>query len=321
MIETAIAPRLESARVAKYRQAERALWAHHLAEPRERVIELPRHLAGLRVLESGSGPAVLLVHGSGPPGAASVWTSLTRELPDFRCVMVDLPGDGLSAPLDEPRTDYPRRLGDLLAELLSALDIGRAHLVAWSIGGIWALRLAQLHPSRVDRMVQMGFCPIWDDLKPPAAIRLQTTPIGAVLDRMPVTRAVVRSLLRRVVGHGASLDAGRIPTELVDWMVALMRHTDTARNDRSWLPRLIGIGGARPGLGFERHELEAIAKPMLYVHGSNDWPGSREVAARTTALMGSGRIHVIERGGHAPWLDDVEGVAGEVRRFLAIGST
>jgi pimeloyl-ACP methyl ester carboxylesterase len=130
---------------------------------------------------------------------------------------------------------------------------------------------------------------------------------------------VVRTLMRRVLGHGASLDAGRIPTEMIDWIVAVMRHTETSPNDHAWLPQLLGWRGARTGFGLEREELEAIAKPMLYVYGSADWPGTREVAERTRHHLPASRTYVVDRGGHAPFLDDPAGVAGHVRRFLLDG--
>jgi pimeloyl-ACP methyl ester carboxylesterase len=303
-------------RVARYRAAEESLWRRYGIQPRERFVGLASDRARIRILEAGTGPALLLVHGSGPPGAASAWAPLVAELRGFRSIMVDLPGAGLSAPLRRRRGDYAIRLADLLAGLLTELGVERAHVMGWSIGGIWSLRLAQRHPERVDRMVQMAFSPIWAEVKPPASIRIMSTPIGAMLAGLPATPAVVRSLLRRVVGHGASLDAGRIAPELIDWIVALMRHTDTARNERAWIPDLIGWGGARPSLGFTEREVASIGKRLLYVYGSADWPGTPEVAQRTVGLLPTSRVVVVPDGGHAPWLDDPSGVARSVRRFL-----
>lgn len=304
------------ARVERFRRAERGLWDRFELRPRERFIEIGASRTRLRVLEVGSGDPAVFVHGSGPPGAASVWTPLVAELPGLRCLMIDLPGNGLSAPLTDAGDDYPTRMAEVLDEVMTAVDIEQAHVVSWSIGGIWALRLALRRPDKVRRMVQMGFSPIWDDLRPPATIRLQSTPVGAAMLRLPVSPPIVRRLLRSAVGHGASLDAGRIPDEMIDWIVALMRHTDTMANDRAWLRQLVNWHGARPGLGFHPNELSAVRGPMLFVHGTNDWPGTAVVADRTVAAIPDSKAHVVRDGGHVPWLDDAHGVGAAVRAFL-----
>lgn len=303
-------------RVEQYLLAERRLWARTGLQPRERFIETGVPGARLRVMELGAGEPVLFVHGSGPPGAGAVWAPLLAELPGLRCVVVDLPGDGLSSPIADAGADYPTRMAEVLDAVLTAMDIEWAHVVSWSIGGIWALRLTLRRPDRVGRMVQMGFSPIWDALPPPASIRLQSTPIGALMLRLPVSPLIVRRLLRSVVGHGTSLDAGRISDEMIDWIVALMRHTDTMANDRVWIRRLIGWRGARPGLGLRTAELAAVRGPLLYVHGTGDWAGTAAVADRTVATIPGSRTHVVAHGGHVPWLDDPRGVGRSVRAFI-----
>jgi pimeloyl-ACP methyl ester carboxylesterase len=316
MIRQAISTISDDARTARYRAAERALWDRYGLAPSEQFIELESPTVRLRVQELGSGEPVLFVNGSGPPGAGSVWAPLVRELEGFRCLMLDLPGNGLSSPIDHAGREYPALVADVLDRVLTTLGIERVHVISWSIGGVWALRLVLRRPSRVSRMVHMGFSPIWPDLRPPLSIRLQSTPIGAAMLRLPVTPTVVRSLLRNVIGHGASLDAGRIPNELIEWIVALMRDTDTMRNDRSWIRTLIGWRGQRPGLTFKPAEIAAIRQPLLFVYGTADWVGTAEVAERIVALLPKAELRIVQDGGHVPWLDDPEGIGKDVRSFL-----
>jgi pimeloyl-ACP methyl ester carboxylesterase len=222
----------------------------------------------------------------------------------------------LSSSIDHAGREYPTLVADAIDRVLTTLGIERAHVISWSFGGVWALRLALRRPSRVSRIVNMGFSPIWPDIRPPATIRLQSTLIGSVMLRMPVSPRVVRSLLRNVVGHGASLDAGRIPDELIDWIVALMRYTDTMRNDHSWLRTLIGWRGPRLGLTFEPAEIAAIRQPLLYVYGTADWDGTIDVAERVAALLPRAEVRIVQDGGHVPWLDDPAGIGRDVRSFL-----
>jgi hypothetical protein len=128
-------------RIQRYRQAERAWWAHHGLQPTERFIQLASPAVRLRVLEVGSGPAVLFIHGTA--GAGPVWAPLARELPGVRCLLLDRPGWGLSAPVDYASYPYKTLVVDLLTGVLDTLGVDRAHVLGGSIGTIWACGLRQ----------------------------------------------------------------------------------------------------------------------------------------------------------------------------------
>lgn len=101
----------------------------------------------LNVVEQGSGPDVLFVHGW--LNDAGVWSGVMSELaPSFRCVAVDLPGHGESVATG-PGT-YGRDA--VLADLIHVLDdrgIDAPIVVGHSLGGYLALALAIEQPSRV----------------------------------------------------------------------------------------------------------------------------------------------------------------------------
>lgn len=107
--------------------------------------------------EAGSGPPLVLLHGSGP--GVSGWSNFKGNLPvlarRFRTVVPDLPGFGLSAGLEYDRA-YPRVAADAVVFLLDQLGIDKAHVLGNSMGGYVAAELALAHPDRVDRMVMMG---------------------------------------------------------------------------------------------------------------------------------------------------------------------
>ncbi|WP_371365632.1 alpha/beta fold hydrolase [Pseudomonas sp. QL9] len=114
---------------------------------------------GLRLhyLDSGSGDAVLFIHGSGP--GASGHSNFNLNYPEFaaaghRALVPDLPGYGLS---DKPETDYTL---DFFVEamfgLLDSLDIQRCTLVGNSLGGAIAIKMALDQPQRIARLVLMA---------------------------------------------------------------------------------------------------------------------------------------------------------------------
>ena len=313
MASTAIASPSVSTRTGRYLDAERRLWQHYGLEPSERFLDLDAPAARLRVLEVGSGEPVLFVHGTVGPGG---WASLVSKLPGFRSIVIERPGWGLSSPLDFSRQEYKTLVADVLRAALDALELDRAHVIGGSIGNVWALRLAEQHPSRVDRIVRMGGGPIVPEAGVPGIIRLLASPAGALMVRLPDKPARVRSILRQS-GHGASLDSGLIPDEFVDWRVAVGRETDSMRHEREMVCAIVKGKSYRPGLTFDDTELAAIPQPTLHMYGTADPVGSVDVWKRVAGVLPRGELRLVEGAGHMPWFDDSILVAKEVRDFLA----
>ena len=106
---------------------------------------------GLRfhVVEAGSGPLVVLLH-----GFPEFWYGWRNQIPAlatrFRVVAPDLRGYNLT---DKPEAgyDYPTLIGDVPA-LIGALGEQRAHVVGHDWGGMLAWGAAAVHPDAVDRL-------------------------------------------------------------------------------------------------------------------------------------------------------------------------
>jgi len=107
--------------------------------------------------EAGSGPTLVMLHGSGPgvSGMSNFEANLAPLAENFRVIVVDMPGFGDSpeVPYTKP---YPEHAADSVISLLDDLGIERAHLVGNSMGGFVGLEAAYAYPDRVDRMVMMG---------------------------------------------------------------------------------------------------------------------------------------------------------------------
>jgi pimeloyl-ACP methyl ester carboxylesterase len=97
--------------------------------------------ADLEVIRLGSGPPVVLVHGS-VVGARRTWRQQLELAERFALILPNRPGFGASPPL--PRGDFERE-APLVAELLGA----GAHLVGHSYGAVIALYAAALRPQAV----------------------------------------------------------------------------------------------------------------------------------------------------------------------------
>lgn len=102
---------------------------------------------------SGSGPALLLVHG-GPSDSRRFETLAPVLAKTFTVITVDCRGRGRSTDLDEPYT-YAAMADDLIS-VLDGLKVPKVHVVGWSDGGILGLELAMRYGDRVDRIIAFG---------------------------------------------------------------------------------------------------------------------------------------------------------------------
>ncbi len=107
--------------------------------------------------ESGSGAAVVMLHGGGPgaSGVSNYSRNIDALAQHFRVIVPDMPGYGRSAK-GVDRDDPFGHLAGMTLGLLDELDIDSAHLIGNSYGGAAALRLALDTPHRVGKLVLMG---------------------------------------------------------------------------------------------------------------------------------------------------------------------
>ena len=107
--------------------------------------EVPCTHGSISYLEAGRGEALVLLHGIG--ACANAWEAqLAHFSRTYRVIAWDAPGYGHSAPLAtmKPRAeDY----ADAFADLLSALQISRPHIIGHSLGAIMAAAWAGRHDA------------------------------------------------------------------------------------------------------------------------------------------------------------------------------
>lgn len=304
---------------AAYRKAERRLWESLGANPSERLLHLERTNVTVRVQEVGEGPAVLFVHGANTSGLS--WAALAARLDGYRSIILDRPGTGLSEPLS-PTLDVerlPRFAESLLVDVLDAIGTASAHLVATSFGGYIALRTAAAHPDRIGRMVQFSWPVGASAGRLPTFMRVMSIPgVGRLVASLPPSEATVRMMFRRI-GHGPSLEAGRITREDLDAYLALLRDTDTLRNElaagRVFVSPLRGLDH----LLLPDEILAKIRTPTYFLWGENDPFGDADTARRLVQRMPDAELELMPGAGHAPWLDDLDQCVQVVSRFLGRG--
>ncbi|MDG4810945.1 alpha/beta hydrolase [Micromonospora sp. WMMD1120] len=238
----------------------------------------------VHVLESGAGPAVLMLHGSGPGTTGSGAWATTAQALGGSCHVVapDQAGFGRT-PLPEGATGGLRLWTEQAAGLMDALGIERYAVVGHSMGGAVALALAAARPQQVTRVVAVATmgapgAPLSDDLD--ALWAAPAGPIGA------------RDMLRRLL-----FDQALVTDAAVDARAAAMREGAAAYAPLFPAPRARWVDD----LTLSTQTLAAVRAPVLLVHGAEDRVTPLETAA--LPLLGhlvDVRLHVFGRCGHVP---------------------
>jgi len=301
----------------RYREAEERLWADAGATPTEHRLHLRRNDVAVRVQEVGDGPPVLFIHG-GPGASGAVWAHLAARLPDLRCLLLDRPGTGLSTPSPLPGPAAVRHESEsLVVDVLDALELDVAHLVGSSHGSYVALLSAAAHPDRVDRTVHLGCPGFIEGMTLTAADRIILLPGARHLFALarPSEKSLCKTL--RTLGHADTLERGRLSPAMIDWCLAVQRHTDTMRNE---LASMAAMGTFRRGfdrsLTIEPETLGAVTSPTYFLWGTNEVYGDAEVGRRAVDAMPSAQIEFMPDAGHLCWFDDLDHAAEVVRCHL-----
>ncbi len=249
---------------------------------------------------------MLFVHGANTSGAS--WATLAARLDGFHRIVLDRPGTGLSDPLPRPvDAASVRAFGEtLLVDVLDALGLPTTHVVATSFGGFVGLQTAAAHPDRVGRMVQFGWPAGAPAARIPTTMRLMTLPvIGRLLAAVPPTERSVRMTFSGI-GHGPSLDDGRITAQDLETYLALLQSTDTLRNELAMGRALLSPLAGRRGFGLSDEVLAAVRSPTHFIWGERDPFGGPDIARQVVARIPNATLEIVPRAGHAPWLDALD---------------
>lgn len=301
----------------KFEAAEQALLTSEGIAAEARLVDLERLGGQSRVLIAGDGQPVLFVPGTMTTGA--VFAGLVGRLPDFQCIMVDRPGTGLSPLLPSPPTDLAaqqRVADDLLVDVLDGLGIEHANVVPTSLGGWTAFRSVAAHPDRFLRLSALAFQVGARIEDAPMSMRMPSPPDWMLPQRVKAGRGLVRTMLKSA-GMRRAITTGRFSDELLDYMVSMIRHTPTFRNEGLYNPRPAGVLGPVDAV---RHTPELLAKVQLPVHlfwGTNDLFGGATSAEEFASLLPDAELQMVDQAGHAPWLDEPELAAESVRRHFS----
>lgn len=232
---------------------------------------------------TGAGPDLVFLHGWGMH--SGIWSNIATALADrHRVTLIDLPGHGYS---DRYTTEIS--LSDL-AECLADHLPRSCILIGWSLGGLAALQVASLRPSRTEQVILIASsaCFIkqknWPNAMEPKVLtefhqRLERDPDGT-LQRFVALQAFgspeQQTLIRTIQNRLQSREPAAMRA-LIDGF-NMLRHGDL------------------------REQLSKMHCPVSLMLGSHDRIVPPAAGNDMLRLLPSIRYHLFKHGGHIPFL-------------------
>jgi 2-succinyl-6-hydroxy-2,4-cyclohexadiene-1-carboxylate synthase len=245
---------------------------------------LERRDVRLTYFVAGAGTPVTLLHGFSQSGRS--WREVIARMPEgWRWIVPDLRGHGATVTRPGAACSMDACTDDLLA-IWQELDLGRTHLVGYSMGGRLALHIAARRPERVSSLLTIG------------------AHAGLDQDARDGRR------------HGDEALAERIEKNGIEWFVdywgSLPLFAGISRRGAGYVAqvrtermqnRIAGLACSLRGMGAGEMEplwddLRRVTVPCTFVAGQLDH-GYVASARRLAASVANGRAEVVPRAGHA----------------------
>jgi 2-succinyl-6-hydroxy-2,4-cyclohexadiene-1-carboxylate synthase len=261
---------------------------------RERGFAERSGAASIYYERTGTGPAVVLIHGLG--GNHAVWyRQVPRLSQSYSVVTISQRGFAPSSG-DRKTLDVDEMVDDVVA-VLNLLDIEEAAIVGQSMGGWTALAAALSHPERVRAVVLADS-------------------IGGIFDEE------ISKHYEAVAASARALAAQPPP---LGFHPALDPEFSEKHPEEGYLYQLLTtFGSPNPGdvagalgrqsIGHER--LAANRVPTLFVVGERDRLFPPQLIARASNLLAHSEVKVIADTGHSPYYEKPERWARIVEAFL-----
>lgn len=270
-------------------------------------LELSR--LGVRLVAGGppEAPPLVMVHGLG--GSVEDFYGLAPRLArSRRCLLVDLPGFGLS---DLPEASYaPDYFACVLEELAGRLGLIRPAWLGHSMGGQVVLWLAIHRPGLVERVA--AICPAGGQRGPTALHRLLFKTL-AKGDRLRFySPLLARQAVALVFGELFSLRRDPACRELGQRLTALWAGPERRARERALLRSAAALL-AQPVY----QDAPGIQCPVLLVTGRGDQVVPPSWSDRLRLHLPHGARHCSVPGGHMPVYLALEELARALGEFLA----
>jgi pimeloyl-ACP methyl ester carboxylesterase len=254
--------------------------------------------ARVRYAESGSGPAVILLHGFA--SALETWAAVAPELAkSHRVLALDLKGFGWT---DRPEGDYsPLAQAKLVLALADARGLDRFALVAHSWGSSVALQVALLAPERVTRIALYDAW-VYEEQLPSFFVWSRAGGVGETLfslfyDQLPDVKM-----------GGGFYDKRFMTERLVEEVEKALERPGTKA------AALAAVRGQRYAEVQARYG--TLRQPVLLLWGREDKVTTLGFGERLRSQLPNAQLEIYPRCGHFPMIEAAAASTARLAQFL-----
>lgn len=279
--------------------AEGLIWPHRAASTFIRTGAARWH-----VQRMGSGPPLLLLHGTG--ASVHSWRGLMPILAQRHDVIApDLPRHAFTTGHDAYAMSLPAMAREV-ARLLEALEVTPAAIIGHSAGAAIALQLA------LDHAHEGPIIGLSAALRPfPGALAQIFPAIAKTLFVNPLVPRIFTGSIDLLGGAERFLwrsTHSRIDREGLACYARLLKHPGHAGGALAMM--------ANWDLPALREQMDAVRNPVLLLHGANDPAIPPDWARDAAGWLPNARLELLPRLGHLAHEEAPEGIAARIAAFL-----
>ena len=238
----------------------------------------------------------VFIHGWGMNSA--VWQAVQPHLPDWLdAIFVDLPGHG-------GMREAPAQTLDDYARAAAAVVSRPAVWVGWSMGGLVALRLADMFPQKAAALFLPASTPCFVQRENwPHAVKPEVFGQFAALLLEDVEQTLKRFLALQTLG----VEGGR---ELMQQLGACMTSRGLATDEA------LRLGLAILQQSDLRETLARLPQPVGMLLGERDVLVPAALAQSLSLLAPQVRLDILPQAGHAPMMSHPQQTVAALLRFI-----
>jgi pimeloyl-ACP methyl ester carboxylesterase len=249
----------------------------------------------------GSGRAVVFVHGNS--SSSRTWRQLLAGPfgQRYRCLALDLPGHGRSAPASDHAAYSLPGYAAALTGFCRALDAADAVIVGWSLGGHIAIEAAPHLPDAAGFLVY-GTPPVATAAQMPEAFL--PNPVLNVGFTAEISRDDAEAYASSFVAPGSALNTDDAVTDIL--------RTDGAA--RASLFASVGEGRFADEVAI----VATLGRPLAVLHGEKEQLISLDYLTKLSIpSLWRGAVQIVPGTGHAPHLEAPEEFTRLLEQFIA----
>ncbi len=260
-------------------------------------------LASQRSAGAAPRPVMLLLHGF--TGSTVTWNRLASSVSHVaRPIAIDQLGHGQSdAPADSARYAAEPCVDDI-ATLLDVLEVDRAIILGYSMGGRLALHFAHCHPDRLLALVLESAAP---------GIQTADERTARMASDEKLAQIVEREGIAAFVNRWEKLPLFDSLARLPEEMRVALRAQRLSNRPRGLAGSLRGFGAAVPAPLFD--SLPNLTTPTQIIVGGLDTKYT-ELGHDMAARLPNARLDVVPDAGHNVHLERPDQFAAILRRFI-----